>query len=274
VSLFRTLASKLVGVMGRDSQLVRALRPWYEGVLLATSRGRGIPWTINGLTYSIDPRFRHQMGSRYDQDLASWLRERVKPGEILLDVGANIGIYVLQFARWSSPGGRIVAVEPNPAARAVLERHIRMNGLSGRVDLLPLAVGASAGTATLHVMGTDGMSRLGTPNPLLGPTASEIVVPVATLDQICESRGIRPDWVLIDVEGFEIAALSGAANLLSARQTRFIVEMHPDAWEVAGTSRRDLESLLGRFHLQVEALGPQTESLQEWGHVLLRHDDT
>jgi FkbM family methyltransferase len=268
-------AGKLAELLGRDSAIVRLVRPWYDTVLDLTSGGHGIPWMINGVTYRVVPRHRYQMASAYDPHLAEWLITRVRPNQSMLDVGANVGVYVLQFAHWSRPDGRVVAVEPNPSAREVLEKHVRLNGLERRVEIVAAAVGAAAGEAALFAIDADGMSRLGAPNPMLAGRATAITVPVVSLDDLCESRALAPDWLFLDIEGFEIAALSGARRLLATgRQSiGIVVEMHPDLWELAGTSRADAESLLRELGLRAEPLSGQVDPLAVHGHVWLRPND-
>jgi FkbM family methyltransferase len=244
-----------------------------DTVLDLTSVGHGIPWLINGVTYRVAPRHRYQtMASSYDAHLAEWLAQRVRPGQTALDVGANVGVDVLQFAHWSRPDGRVIAVEPNPSARAVLEKHVRLNGLERRVEIVSAAVGAAAGEAALFAVDADGMSRLGAPNPTLAGRATAITVPVVSLDDLCESRALAPDWLFLDIEGFEIAALSGARRLLTTRRQSMsvVVEMHPDSWEVAGTSRADAESLFRDLRLCAEPLSGQPDVLATYGHVWLR----
>src|SRR3989442_1449697 len=220
MTLLSDSARAVAGLLGRDSWIVRHLRPAYETVVEWSAGGRGIPWRINGVTYRIDPRYRHQMGNAYDPTIAAWLADRVRPGQVALDVGANVGVYVLQFAHWTRPGGRVIAVEPNPTARVVLEKHVRLNQLESRVEIVPTAVGATAGDAPFYAAGTDGMSRLGAPNPAIADRTTRITTPVVTLDQLCEARRPEPDWPLLDIEGFELAALSGARRLLTGAAKR------------------------------------------------------
>ena len=164
MSLIQEAARRASGLLGRESWLIRHLRPAYEWVLDWANGDSGIPWIINGVTYRIDPHHRHRLGHDYDAPVAVFLRERINPGAVCVDVGANVGVYVLQFAHWSGPSGHVTAFEPNPGAREVLQRHIKMNGLTQQVEVIPAAVGASSGNALLYAADADGMSRLGAPN--------------------------------------------------------------------------------------------------------------
>src|SRR3989440_7307832 len=164
MSSLQTTARRAAGLIGRESRLIRRLRPAYESFLDWYSDGRGMPWPINGVTYRVDPHQRHRLGQNYDAAVAAFLSQQVKPGSLCFDVGANVGVYVLQFAHWSGPTGQVVAFEPNPIARAVLEKHVRMNGLAGRVQVVPLAIGEASGEAILYAAEADGRSRLGEPN--------------------------------------------------------------------------------------------------------------
>src|SRR5829696_4965444 len=117
-----------------------------------------------------------------------------------------------------------------------------MNHLTDRVEVVELAVSNVAGTATFHLAGVDGMSRLGEPNPELAGRTRAVEVVVDTLDQFCRARGVSPSALMMDVEAFEVAALAGARDLFTAGPPPVaVVELHPNAWGVAGTSRADLE---------------------------------
>lgn len=266
-------ARRTAGLIGRESWLIRHLRPAYESLLAWSGNGGGIRWEINGVTYRIDPRQRHRLGQHYDPPVAAFLSQHVKPGSLCLDVGANVGVYVLQFAHWSRPGGQIVAFEPNPAARSVLTRHVAMNDLTDRVRIVPEAVADIAGNQTFFAVDADGMSRLGAPNQALAGKSSAIVVPVITLDDFCGTQALAPDWLLIDIEGFEIAALAGAKQLIRRRRDKLgiVVEMHPNVWSSAGTTRAQAEELFAELGLSVVPLTGQSDPLADHGMVYLSY---
>lgn len=272
MSLIERTARRAVGLIGRKSRLARRLRPLYESLLDRVSGGHGHPWSINGVEYRIDPHYRHMLAQNYDADVAKFLRERVRPGDVCFDVGANVGVYVLQFAYWSRPEGRVVAFEPNPRTREVLAKHVRLNDLTGRVRIVGAAVGAGSGDATFFAAETDGMSRMGSPNPLLSPHRIErITVPVIPIDEFCEREGMIPRWLFIDIEGFEIHALRGARRLIEryGAGVEVVVEMHPDVWSSAGTTRAQAEALLAELHRRPVALQGQTDALNDHGLVYL-----
>jgi len=260
-------------LIGRESRLIRRLRPAYESFLDWYGDGRGIPWPINGVMYRVDPHQRHRLGQNYDAPVAAFLSQQVKPGSLCFDVGANVGVYVLQFAHWSGPTGQVVAFEPNPSACSILQKHVRMNGLVQRVRIVPSAVGETSGEQILYAAEADGMSRLGEPNRALAGKVSEITVPVVTLDEYCSSERLQPDWLFIDIEGFEIAALFGARELVQSRRGELgiIVEMHPNVWSSANTTRARTEDLLADLGLCALPLTGQSDPLGDYGLVHLAY---
>jgi len=192
---------------------------------------------------------------------------------VCLDVGANVGVYVLQFAHWSRPTGRVVAFEPNPGAREVLQKHIQLNGLTERVTVVPAGVGATSGETILYAADADGMSRLGAPNEAIADRVSAMAVPMVTLDSYCATEGLTPDWLFMDIEGFEMAALAGARDLIGNRgkALEIVVEMHPNVWASAGTSRDDVDALLDDLELEAVPLTGQKDPLSDYGLVYLAH---
>ena len=264
----RGLARALGGWLGRESALARALRPAYNRFLNIASGGRGVWWTANGRErFRIDPALRQYFPPEYDPDVHAFLRARVAPGSVVLDVGANLGVYALCLAEWVGPQGRVFAFEPNPATRRALERHVSLNGFEDRVTVRPEAVSDAVGEATFNASGVEGYSRLGVENPDL-PGGAAITVPVTTLDAFCQGEEVTPDWIVLDIEGYEAAALRGASATL-ARRPGVVVEMHPSLWAASNTSRAEMEALLSEFGLQVTTLTGQADPLAEYGLVAL-----
>jgi FkbM family methyltransferase len=135
----------------------------------------------------------------------------IGPGALVFDVGANIGRRSEVFSRL---GARVIAVEPNPDCIWEIEQ---MFPAGGGITIEPVAVGASPGTATLHLCGeSDRMSSLS--EDWIGRMRSSrfgafhwtrsVQVEVKTLDQLIQRHG-DPAFIKIDTEGFELQVLSG-----------------------------------------------------------------
>jgi FkbM family methyltransferase len=268
-------ARATANLLGRQSRLIRGLRPAYESFLDWSSRGQGIRFTINGVEFRRDPRCRDRFPDElvYEARVADLLRNRISPGQLCFDVGANVGYYVLQLAYWSRPGGKVVAFEPNPEARVILEKHVRLNGFADDVKVVPAAVGALAGTATLYIpaenAGLDGVSRLGSPVDVIANSARKVTAQVVTLDEFCEANELYPDWLVMDIEGFELAALSGCRRLLAKQRNKLgiVVELHPDLWH--SNEFRDAGQFVDELGLNAIPLTGQKDPLGERGVVHL-----
>jgi FkbM family methyltransferase len=254
-----------------ESPIRRALSPAYTTLLYGLSAGRGVPAEINGETFRIDPRFRWRVQPRYEAELAAFLRARVRPGQCCFDVGANIGIYVMQMARWAAPDGRIVAFEPNPGSFEVLARHVRMNDLRDRVTLVPLAVGRESGAAQLFDdQAGSGLSRLGGANPSIGGPVAATDVRMTTIDEYCATTGTRPDWLLIDVEGYEFDVLAGAAGTIRTFRPGVIVELHPHLYPDGETTRAAGARLIAELGLVPVPVDERDRDPWEVGAVSLQ----
>lgn len=277
MGVIRRAARSISALVGDDSHLVRALRPSYEGLLAWSTRGRGLLQTVNGRErFRIDPRHRIHFPEVYEPAVSAYLRERVRPGSCCLNVGAHFGIYTLCLSEWIGSSGRVYAFEPNPCTRRILETNVRLNDREDRVHVIAAAVSDRGGREVFFAAGDDfsGLSRLGTPNPEVpvAPT-SAVDVPVTTIDVFCREVRIDPDWLVIDIEGYEVCALRGAIETLGCRGRRpgIVVEMHPNLWTTAGTSRREAEDLLRSLALVPIPLSGQRDPLADHGIVALEY---
>jgi FkbM family methyltransferase len=241
----------------------------YAAFLRLVTRGRGIAWHVDEFTtLRIDPRCRWIRDPDYEKPVVSYLRSRVEPGDLCIDVGAHVGFYVLQMATWTAPRGHVVAFEPNPIARRVLQSNVALNGIADRVSVEAAAVGERPGTAELfHSRDTSGLSRLAAPNPD-GARGGSINVPVIALGDYCLAKNLDPSWLLVDVEGAELSVLRGARDLICNSPVRVVVEMHPSLWD-EGSREGGFEVFLRECGRKAISLTGQTNPLAEYGTVSL-----
>ncbi|MGZ4816735.1 MAG: FkbM family methyltransferase, partial [Terriglobales bacterium] len=94
-------------------------------------------------------------------------------------------------------------------------------------------------------------------------------VSITTIDEFCAEQGIRPDWILIDIEGYEVAALRGARETMFTCGAKLVVEMHPFLWDSARTSAEEFRDLLSEYGLTARALSGQRDVWAENGQAVL-----
>lgn len=159
--------------------------------------------------------------------ISAWLVEqpRLRAGDVVLDVGANIGWYSVLCDRLAEPGVAIFAFEPDPENAALLRHNLERNRAS-RVQVVTTAVSDSEREATLHRFAGGNRGRH-TLLPLY--SGDDIAVKTTTLDHFWSRAGLgtRPLRLLkIDIEGHEAAAMRGGAQVL-ARCELLLMEYSP-----------------------------------------------
>jgi FkbM family methyltransferase len=246
---------------------LRAARTWYLQRKYGLS---GMERMVNGVSLRVCPELRWYFSDKYDKEVAAFFRERVQPGEVCLSIGANLGMYPLQMAHWNGGTGVIYAFEPDPNTSAILRRHIEMNSREQQIHVVEQAVSSQVGTTSFSIAGLTGMSRIGAANPLVQDQAKTISVPVTTIDQFCLDHSVRPSVMMMDIEGFEISAIQGARDFFaSSNKLKIVVEMHPNAWEHAGTTKEELIKVLDEYNYKAVPLSGQRDCFSDYGHVSL-----
>jgi FkbM family methyltransferase len=152
-----------------------------------------------------------------EQGTLKVVEKYLKAGGTFVDVGANVGLYSLLAARVVGPGGKVIAIEPAPAAAQALKATVHANGLSDIVSINEVAAGAEKGLGTLSIAQNSGHSTL-----LQSDAASgTVVAPIVTLDDMLD--GEIPDMVKIDVEGWEPNVIEGMKAILHANPNIIVI---------------------------------------------------
>jgi len=164
-------------------------------------------------------------------EMLAW-RHALRDGGLFLDVGANVGTYTIWAAEL---GAEVIALEPAPDTFRLLQENIALNGYL--ITAVRAAAGDHCGTARFTA-GLDAGNSLA-PD---GPVVTELV----TVDSLIGDR--RLAGMKVDVEGFEIDVLRGAARALAQRRIDLIqVEWNQASRFAVGTDRRPVAELLAGY---------------------------
>lgn len=226
------------------------LRPVYHAALTAfTPEGRTI--TINGKDTMKLSSILRQTSGQHEPDVWHRLMDAVRPGDTCLDIGASIGLYTLGFVNRLRGRGRVFSFEPDPFSYHLLQGNIALNNASEIVCAMNVAVSDANGILKF-------VHGLGPTSHAAGPGEKDSCVAVAEfcLDSIFLGTGIVPDVMKIDVEGFELQVLKGAAGTLTqlTRPRLVYIDVHPWAWSQLG-----LETTTEALHNALHELGYRVE---------------
>lgn len=150
----------------------------------------------------------------YDSMTGKILSEALREGSRCLDIGANVGYFTLLMGRAVGESGKVTAFEPDRVNRRLLQSNIENNGMCGRVDVKPVALGNDTGAAKVHLCETNpGDHRTYRP---IGESRECYDVEMIRLDDIGEELGAF-DVVKMDVQGYEGYVLEGGRNVFNAQ---------------------------------------------------------
>ena len=164
-----------------------------------------------------------------------WLEAQVKPGDIVYDIGANVGVYTMLAALLVGEEGCVYAFEPHiPTAKSLLNT-VGLNLCGKRVTVFTVALHNRSGYFPFNyakmAAGTSG-HQLGKPIDEFEQPFDPIAVEqkyATTVDELLDGGTIQPATIIkLDVDGNELAILQGMTSLLDHRPPRSIqVEVHP-----------------------------------------------
>jgi FkbM family methyltransferase len=193
-----------------------------------------------------------------------------KQGDIVVDIGANIGRYTLIASKRVGTNGKVVAIEAHPGNFEMLNRNIKLNRLT---NVIPLNYAAYSKETKVKLYVPDEESGYTIYHTLMERTGKKFVeVDAITLDYLLlQLNGIREgvvevNWIKIDVEGVEFEVLKGATNVLSkSKDIALLIEVH------GIDNYRPLMEFLNSYNFIVEF-----EKTYETGdkHIVLRKYDS
>ena len=193
----------------------------------------------------------------YHETELPFVRAFVRPDDLVLDVGANLGVYTVVSA---VQGARVVAFEPNSSARGSLLANISLNGLTDRVQVSSHALADFTGTAAF----TTDLEECN--HLLVGAADHSAPVEVRQLDEVGLPRG-PVTLIKIDVEGFDEAVLRGARKTLVRDRPVLIIE----TWGGAHAIRVLLADLGYEFFLFCQALTKLPPDFAEDANLIAIH---
>lgn len=231
--------SRLSGALGRAARLPLRWIPSSTAVPILQGPLRGAKWIVGSATHGC------WLGS-YELDKQLLVGNLIHRGDVVYDIGANVGYYTLLFSRLVGSEGSVVAFEPLPENLSYLHEHLSRNGVTN-TRVVGAAVSDTAGRARFAISSSRSMGQLA--------PSGELEVVVVKLDELITQGFPEPGCLKIDVEGGEAGVLEGARRLISAFRPIILLATHGEAMDAQ--CRRILDEL----GYSVTTIGKATDEL-------------
>ena len=148
--------------------------------------------------------------ARYEPAVRQALRKCLKPGDVAVDVGTNVGLHSLVMATSVGADGRLIGIEALDHIARTAQKTLQINGFAERTTFVRAALTDKVGETTIYVTGHSPNSSL-FGNDAAG--AEPVTIPSTTLDAIVPAGG-RVDLIKLDIEGAEPLAWKGMSRVL------------------------------------------------------------
>ncbi len=178
-----------------------------------------------GLKYLIRPM------AVIDPPLLRNVRELVRPGDTVWDIGANVGLFAFSAAALSGVGGQVFAFEPDLWLAQLLRRSQVMQPPSNSpVTIIPAGVGAAVALRRFHISSRSRAANAlaGHGSTQFGEVLEEQTIPVFTLDWLLENVA-APNVVKCDVEGAEVEVFANQRKVLKTCRPIVVCEVSPNS---------------------------------------------
>lgn len=201
-------------------------------ILLPKSNGAVITKTINGFDIIADPKHRpgfidndlYYLGT-YEAGVLKVIKSLCDEDSVVVDIGANIGAITL-YAATIAKKGTVLAFEPLPGILDNLRENIKLNKLSN-IEVHPVALGPKPGSTTMRPdlteRGSSTLLKDQHPDHTFG---KPVTVQVHKLDDYTADLA-HIDLIKVDVEGYELGVLLGAAKTIKKHRPAMILEYDP-----------------------------------------------
>ena len=196
----------------------------------------------------------------YEKSESKIMEEEIKVGNIVVDVGANIGLHTLNMARIVGNTGPVFAFEPDPSNFEILRKNVKINNYQN-IILEQKACADKYGRTTLYQSDHPGMHRV---FPQTKQAKGQVQVELTSLDKyfIDSNLADKINFIKIDVEGLEFSVLKGMKNILkNNKKIKILFEFMPKNTMEAGFTPIELLNYLTSYDFKLFCIDESTKKL-------------
>jgi FkbM family methyltransferase len=220
-------------------------------ILDVLSFGKGIKRNISGFSIYFPARWSRYFESDYEQENIAFLKAQVKPGDVVFDIGAHLGLMSVIASQLSGPSGKVYAFEPSPSTFDLLKKVLRLNSTPNSVIPEQMAITNTVGKLRFFLSSDPGSNS----NSLVEKhhlDRAAVEINCTSLDTYSKTNHIRSiAFIKIDAEGSELQVLQGAEAVLQVQRPKLILAVHPRLIRNNGNEPREIFSYINALNYTI-----------------------
>ncbi len=211
--------------------------------------GKGLKKKINNRTLQLPTRYINYFPSDYESDNFNFLEQQCNANNIVLDIGAHIGLFSIVAAQIVGSGGKVYAFEPTPKTNALLNKTVNINKQQQVIEIRTEAMGAQPGKTVFFISDREGDNGNSLVSYKEDRKINGIDITVQSIDNFVKEKKLQKiNFIKIDVEGAEFDVLHGAVETFNKFKPACILSIHPDAIAVKGDKLADIYDFIKKIN--------------------------
>ncbi|MFN2542199.1 MAG: FkbM family methyltransferase [Chthoniobacterales bacterium] len=166
-------------------------------------------------------------------------------GGILFDIGAHSGVVSALFCA-ANPHNRVFSFEPSPILVETLAMIRELNGFGARMHIEQIGIGQATKTEQMLLDPVGGFVQVQRFAHTMWGTPQSIPVKIERISDAATRLGVTPQFIKLDVEGYENEAVAGAQDFLAQHKPVIFLELHLNYLEQRNLSARVVVEMLGQ----------------------------
>jgi FkbM family methyltransferase len=209
---------------------------------------KGVPVLINNYSFRFIPKYYKYFPHDYEQANFRFFAQHLKKGMTCIDIGAHFGIMSILFAKYF--GCTVYSFEPTPFTISILKKHIELNNVQDKVEIIPKAISSKDDVCTFYINDIEGANS----NSLIdynqgNQHRTPYKVQITSIDNFSANKKI--DFIKIDAEGEEFEVLKGGIKTIKKYRPIMLLALHPPAIATRGQSLKQIWDLLHSYDYSV-----------------------
>jgi FkbM family methyltransferase len=184
----------------------------------------------------------------------------IKKGDLILDIGANIGYYTVIFSEATGENGKVIAFEPDPTNYSLLIKNLKVNGCTNVMPEQEAVAGKTERLQLFLSLRSKGHHRIFAPHD----AGRAVGIGVVSLDDYFRETDGKIDFIKMDIEGAEPYALNGMREvLMRSTSLTMITEFNPTALRILGYAPSDYLYSLIKLGFELYDINEKSKRLEQ-----------